>query len=821
LKPSYWEEFSEIPKAPFEYLTASGDKQRKTFLERIEQQKLESVKSLNYVTFKASEKGTSKPFLFGISLNKLIEVLTVQEHRLYETMKNIRFREYDDIANDYYEVFGENCIRPEAEVNPKDAFRKCFFCGYQNLISPDGLLLKIFERISLPLIMIVKNYANDYSNKIGEDIIEQSIGDNVEKIINSISQIITGVECVDILLRSIDILNYWLTNYLHHWNNNMFEFATKIIEQIQILKRIKSTNASTISDSTVFLSKISELSEACTGLSETVKKYNKRFVAKSTALRKKVSMKEFLQFTSMGIDGGANSSNRFSIKGMLASFVNSTHSDDLLQNLRTGNTRRSSNPYDDLTLDSEVNADTLAKDEEDSNEDFFYFYKTVYTDSSKCPRPIVPHNVFSATLNWSDIDPIELARQFTIVDYYLFSEISQSEIMTYAALSLKNSKKKNGEIDFNMCGCNYQTQFFKMNCPKLCKYLDLIHGRTNWLMCDLLDKPKIKDRADLVVKIKKLITELFKLQNYGCAHAIATMFSHPAISENLRYTLYDSEKKLKAGFNMTFTSMLKLLGEPKHVSTLQDVTGNNSGTFSTDEIALVRPESESYTKKRRESMNMIRFVATSGKNDYTTMSGTENTEDDVSVISENPSLFIERKHAATISDSPLIHMPTPSLIHFKSKYDSYHGFNPTTSDLELMVIVDSRYQHYNDLFDGVKSPCIPILDAHIREIMYIQNHYSEYLQNEELNYIYDAEDCFKSGLLLRWEKFEQLAIAMHRLERCISDFPLQPVFQIQMMIQKQQRESSLLHNTNNMNVENFVKIARIREPTGFARKDLL
>ena len=827
LKPSYWEEFSNIPKIAFETLTSNDIKQRKLFIERKNQSTGEHHELFdsfsNFYTFKDDDKNHN--VLFGLTLNKLIEMVTVTEHRLFDTMSKIRFREYDTVANDYFEVFGENCVRPETRIETKDTFRKAFFRGYVHILSPDGLLLKIFERLSLPLILIMKNFGLDSkgvfssTDVTNDNILEESVGEHVDRITNTMSKLLETVECIEIIICCLDVLSYWLSEYYYQWNQNMFEFLSKIIEQIKSLHLLKKVESSKIPDSVVTLSKVGNALELCETINTTLKKKMATILGKKN-LRKKVSIKEYTQFTSLEIEKTDTESFSDKLSNFFSSHLSESDSDVIFTN---GNNRRGKRNALETSIDTDENLD----DDNTNTDEYYHFYKTIYMDSSKCPRPNIPPNVFSSSLKWSDVSPVELSRQFTIMDYYFYSEISSVEFLNYSILSVKNCKKTYGYLDFNMAISNFRSQYFKMNCPKLCQYLELIHDRANWLMCDVLDKPHIKDRVELIIKIKQIIIELYNMQNYGAAHALATIFSHPAIKENLYHTVDESKKKFKGNANFSFKSIVRNLGHPKHSHTIvQEMRKSGSfDSFSINSSTSINAESSLPSPnivRRKESISTVRVIPTSVNNSIKQQQIASEDDNEAEEVETNPLVvFYEDHHTAKSKDSSFSHMPTPSLIHFKSKYDIFFGFDPSNYHIDVVVVEDSRYQNYNDLFDGCRTPCLPIVEAHLRELMYIQNHFMDFLQQEELSYFYSTETYVKHhNNMIRWAKFEELATAMNRLEKCRVDFAIQPVFQIQMMIQKQQREASALYGST-MTVEQFIKIARIREPPNAQRKEIL
>ncbi|KAF0980584.1 hypothetical protein FDP41_013067 [Naegleria fowleri] len=885
LKPSYWEEFSIIPKIAYESLTSNDVKQIKQFLERKQTVTPELLLFDQFSNFYVL-KQDKKQLLFGITLNKLIEMITVTEHRLYDSIKDVRFREYSDVANDYFEVFGEDCIRPEANIESKELFRKTFFVGYLHLLSPDGLLLKIFERLSLPLMLILKSYHLDKvtTSASGTHELEESIGEHIERITKTMSQLLNHIECLEIIICCFDMLRFWISNYQYQWNANMLEFLSKIVEQVSVIGKLKKTDHSKLPEPTIFLSKINNILELSHILLDHVAKKQKLATYKKS-LKKKVGIKEYMEFAALEVETSQNSTKVGSfVKNKLSNLVASTDS---------GDGYRKKSHFD--TDDDEFDTSHDKEDEETSGStgEFFYFYKTIYTDSSKCPRPVIPPNVFSASLRWIDVSPLELARQITIVDHFFFNEISSVEFLDYTSFTLNNCKKTHGYLDFNLLNTSFRTQFFKMSCPKLCKFLELIHDRVNWLILDILDKPYIKDRVEMINKVKHIIIELYTLQNYASAHALATIFTHPAIKNHLQFTLLEAKKKEKGNFNYMFKHVMRVLGNPKHHHTIlwaqqqqQQKQGDELLIYhhSNNENASSRPISTNSTSSHYSKIIPIKIGQTrfsvsstisalnvlpnanhhhssssqnvsllpasnspSKKQKFRKSNAIENAHNDsddedgdennnqldsyYSVFIENQyernSISTQNDDKLSIVNASFSHMPTPPLLHFRSKYDSFYGFDIRSKFQysDVLFVEDERYQNYNDIFDGCRAPAIPIVEAHLREIMYLQNHYSDCLHQDELNYCYSTEiteNVKHQNNMVRWAKFEQVAVALNRLEKCRVDYALQPVFQLQMLIQKQQRDIALLYGSTTMiSVEQYIKLARTREPVGSTRKDIL
>jgi len=139
------------------------------------------------------------------------------------------------------------------------------------------------------------------------------------------------------------------------------------------------------------------------------------------------------------------------------------------------------------------------------------------------PEPILPKNVNWRTATFMDIDPKEIARQITIADQHLYSEMQPVEFMNLAW-----SKPK-----------------LKHRAPNLLEMVNRFNmlsevGGTLLTMVDSL-----KGRKVVLKKLVAIMQQLFLLNNYNGVMAFLSSFNSSAV-HRLHHTFAELSKKEKA-----------------------------------------------------------------------------------------------------------------------------------------------------------------------------------------------------------------------------------------------------------------------------------
>eukprot|EP00002_Diphylleia_rotans_P008724 TRINITY_DN1872_c0_g1_i1.p1 TRINITY_DN1872_c0_g1~~TRINITY_DN1872_c0_g1_i1.p1 ORF type:complete len:728 (-),score=130.63 TRINITY_DN1872_c0_g1_i1:227-2410(-) len=123
------------------------------------------------------------------------------------------------------------------------------------------------------------------------------------------------------------------------------------------------------------------------------------------------------------------------------------------------------------------------------------------------PEPKVPKNVFSPTLEYTDVDEEEIARQLTLVDFALFAAIQPSELLNQAWTKPK----------------------LKHRCPNLLRLIQRFNDLSAWVASSILQESKVKARCRIMARFIKITEHLHALRNYHTLMAINSGFNFSGV----------------------------------------------------------------------------------------------------------------------------------------------------------------------------------------------------------------------------------------------------------------------------------------------------
>jgi hypothetical protein len=126
------------------------------------------------------------------------------------------------------------------------------------------------------------------------------------------------------------------------------------------------------------------------------------------------------------------------------------------------------------------------------------------------PPPIFPKIAKDATpraLELMDLDPVELARQITLIDYELFGQIRPSEL-----LNLSWNKPK-----------------LKHRSPHVLEMIQRFNTLSKWLCGQILHTEALKDRIKVMQHIVKLGKALLALNNFNALNAVLSAIQNSAV----------------------------------------------------------------------------------------------------------------------------------------------------------------------------------------------------------------------------------------------------------------------------------------------------
>eukprot|EP01133_Synstelium_polycarpum_P000183 gene183-221_t len=181
------------------------------------------------------------------------------------------------------------------------------------------------------------------------------------------------------------------------------------------------------------------------------------------------------------------------------------------ENLRhEGNNSHSSRIM--TTLNSKIKGGGGDDDEDDKKS------KTIFAMSA--PEPKVPKNIWSQSLNIFDVDEEEIARQLTLIDFEVFSNIKSSELLNQAW-----SKPK-----------------LRHRSPHVMALINRFNEISSWTASMILSFDKVKDRARIMSKFIKICENLMKpLNNFNTSMAILSGLNAASV-HRLKFTKEEMPK---------------------------------------------------------------------------------------------------------------------------------------------------------------------------------------------------------------------------------------------------------------------------------------
>lgn len=128
------------------------------------------------------------------------------------------------------------------------------------------------------------------------------------------------------------------------------------------------------------------------------------------------------------------------------------------------------------------------------------------------PVPIMPRMVNvtapkSSALTFLDIDPVELARQITLIDYHLFGQIRQAELLNQS----------------------WNKPKLKHRSPHVLEMIQRFNVLSNWLCCVILHTENLKDRVKVFQRVAALGKELLVLNNFNGIMAVLSAVQNSAV----------------------------------------------------------------------------------------------------------------------------------------------------------------------------------------------------------------------------------------------------------------------------------------------------
>ncbi|KAI8357794.1 ras guanine nucleotide exchange factor domain-containing protein [Blakeslea trispora] len=162
--------------------------------------------------------------------------------------------------------------------------------------------------------------------------------------------------------------------------------------------------------------------------------------------------------------------------------------------------------------------------------------KLVMTHQPDAPEPILPRNLKRFRL--LDLDPIELSRQLTLMDFKLYSSIKPVECLD-KAWSRDNKLEEGG----TPVAANIQASI---------NYCNMV---TTWVSDEILSQPEVKKRSALIKYWVNVAERCRQLNSFNTCMAILSAFDNSAVGRLKR-----TWELVGARTNQTVSQIRKLMG---------------------------------------------------------------------------------------------------------------------------------------------------------------------------------------------------------------------------------------------------------------------
>ncbi|KAJ6248271.1 ras guanine nucleotide exchange factor i-related [Anaeramoeba flamelloides] len=151
------------------------------------------------------------------------------------------------------------------------------------------------------------------------------------------------------------------------------------------------------------------------------------------------------------------------------------------------------------------------------------------------PDAKLPKNIFSPKLSLFDVDPEEIARQITLIDFSLYKKIKAPEMMNLAWLKPQLKHRAQNLIALNK----------------------RINSIPMWTATMILKAPLLKNRTKMVSRMISIAFHLRKLNNFSSCFAIIKGLSLAPI-KRLKFTYESISKKTLDTFNSLASELNEL-----------------------------------------------------------------------------------------------------------------------------------------------------------------------------------------------------------------------------------------------------------------------
>jgi len=146
-------------------------------------------------------------------------------------------------------------------------------------------------------------------------------------------------------------------------------------------------------------------------------------------------------------------------------------------------------------------------------------YGNQVVDSSKCPCPEIPKNIF-LKLDLFDVSEVEIARQLTRIEHEIYKRIQPSELLNQAW-----SKEK-----------------LRHRSPNVLLSTARFNNLSNWVACQIVEPESLKVRKTRWTKIINIAKQLYRLNNFNTLLALLSGMQNAGV-HRLNWTKAELDRR--------------------------------------------------------------------------------------------------------------------------------------------------------------------------------------------------------------------------------------------------------------------------------------
>ncbi|KAJ3450892.1 ras guanine nucleotide exchange factor i-related [Anaeramoeba flamelloides] len=203
------------------------------------------------------------------------------------------------------------------------------------------------------------------------------------------------------------------------------------------------------------------------------------------------------------------------------------------------------------------------------------------------PEPKVPKNIFNKNLSLFDIDELEIARQITLIDFEIFSQIKPAELLN----------------------CAWSKPKLKHRAKNVLELIERFNEMSQWVATKIIQRERVRDRVKILTKFIMIANHLFKLNNFNSLISIMSGINSSAV-HRLKFTFEELAPKNTEIIN-NFKQLLSGEGSykkyRKHLHQIEPPCVPYLGVYLTD-ITFIEDGNPDYVNENLINFSKRRLV---------------------------------------------------------------------------------------------------------------------------------------------------------------------------------------------------------------------